>query len=398
MTLQTWTEVRAGSGLATFDIRLPFFGTMDTLNSPLIGRPFLLDAVYPSTKVLYGLGLKVTRKTYTYGFRLEKAFHSDKTMLTLNDRFKDHFTNGNKAFMGSVPTPFISYVNSPKNKAHFKLELPGKTSVYSSWPDFFDALGLAEYQVFERAMTGRGSGADVTKVFGYINDTLSNKTIEGDIVLESQTWKDMLGDVEPPEYVQVQIEIPETITASAYAAGPVGRNKLTDILGTLLTLLSKKCNLITNYIRVSNPDKNIVRFANSVLPQSGITIDLYLSPETAASFNVDSTGSYSFNLNITKAHDFMLAPEGTSPLTGKYPITILLIGFGQATSWVKGIGYCTHFGVMRQDGKKSISEGLAFTVDNFSLTVQLLDNFHQPIVFDHTVNMYFSIKFERPIK
>jgi hypothetical protein len=392
----------------------------------------------PPVTVRYGMGCVTTMTTNTYPFHIVTSVPRNNTSTKLSTKFYDHHRLAQAYFPLQEHLPRLYYVGEDvePEDPHFELELPPHTMFFTSSAMFWGAIGFtgatrespAAPWAGVRKIGGRLQRAASVMVYGYINKDLHETVVHrGNKVFPGQMLDSSLEQDAPmPGNMRFQMELiprPEQLLESAHAAG-VTKPELVVGLTRLLEEVRGACGLRSTQVDVQQGVKNVVEMTSRTMAGSKTRLILMLSDPLSAVLGHPLNLPLIFDLELPpKTIKIRLAPGPAEvaaaaaeaaaaagggaqlqqqqqttgrvdPFRGRYPVLIVLRGYGVSKTFVQDRGYLTPLG--RLEERKVVpvdGVGLEMAGSETVLSIEFLDCDRQPFVFERAMTANFIFDF-----
>jgi hypothetical protein len=388
--MHTRSKVLGGAKECGFEIRLPRFGSYEALYTPMNGE--VVDFAYrpKSSLALYGLAVSVTRERNSFPFTLMDPFGAAKSPKTVDARFKSHFKDTKDHFASSAAAPSIHFdVTTDAENPRFRLHLPPRSSLYSTYPGFWYLLGFEEpFKKQDVKIAGRG--ATGFEVYGFFNDNgdvALNK--QGSIFFPQVKFEDLLAGLPAnqaaaPAEVLIQAEIQKKSVKKIVVATPSETDRLTvqKALTELMSSTLAACNVDASarfkIYQVGADSLKIVTVPNARATDTAV--EVFFNSDLSTVLQWPKGQSLSFRLAEPLEQAFTVAPQQLDGFKGKYPVTVLMNGFGEARHWIAGRGYCSVLAVLREN-MPPLTMPVLFETDQYNLRLEFIDYATDTITF-----------------
>jgi hypothetical protein len=402
--LQVQTTAAKGESSAYFTIRLPRFGSLEILNSKMVGKVQSLLGRCVSPLIEYGLNLVVDRPENQFNFVLSDPFASSVKMESLTRRLREHFQNVVRHFEAAEVVPLL-WFDDTTNPRHprFKLRLPPRTAIYSTNPLFWEVLLMPKYDDKEGVQIKTRTETAKFQVFGYWNfsseDTITINGKRGHYpgVKFTDILDGLQNPEDPPAAVQVTVEFFNPIEKTLVSNGEhvVERLKMSQMIDLLLRQTSTYCNFnLDNLVSVSIVGQNTIRISNTILSNTTrIVLRVTLNEPVTRALGWPKNFPLRFPLNVATQYDFNFTEPSSDIFAGLYPVTVLLEGYGEAKHYIEGRGYSSVLGVLREN-QPPMWEPVIFETDYYNMRISFVDFASKLISFVNKSELNMIMHFE----
>ena len=388
--------------------------------------------------VRYAARVFVDVKTRTYPFSLVTVVVKNNTAKKLADKFTEHMGRGAVAYFPlHTHLPRLYYVGEDlePDDPHFEMEIPPFTMFYTSSPNFWAGIGFtgagrgaaAPWSV-QRKIGGRQKKMVTVMVHGFANTMMAGST--GPVVLRGERMypNQLLGASLPPgtpmgPSLQFQVEVMEMKEQEVDLTMRMGVTKHEVVVG--LTRLLEEARVYLGLenipIDVNQGYKNAVELTTTPHLDCKVRLFMTLADELSDALGHPRNLPLIFDFEMpSKTIEIrvpgdpqqlqapvlvgpaavVVAPQTTGrwdPFRGRYPILVVLRGYGHSKSFVRDSGYLTLLG--RVEERKGVVPaegiGMEITASQTVLSVEFLDCERQLVVFDRDMTANFIFDFVR---
>jgi hypothetical protein len=388
------TTVSKGASRAQFTVRLPRIGGYDLLNSSMSATVLSVTAVEEPVAIVYGLRLDVKRTDRFHSFVLSKPFAVGVAPHNLAKRLRQHLLAAKTKF--GVPAnsdQLVPSVGFDAQTLRFSVRMPPGAGLYSAFEYFWDLLGVAGAEQRDKVdMTNKGVKAAHT-VYGFWNQTQAAVTLTGDPHYANVTFADFLHglQVQSPDVVRMQVEVSAETFARVSTPGPRSKDFFTAsrVLEQLLNEASVKCGLDPDTFFATN-EHDSVSVTNRVLEGSGDEYKVTFEEDTALLLD-----AVDISFEAGEAAEFEMKPppvETRDAFAGRYPVTMLLQGSGQASHWIDTRGYCATLGTLHEKPRAVDAQSVVFDTDMMGLQLEFIDRNYDTVLFREEVTMTMMLR------
>jgi len=389
--------VLKGNQEAHFLIKFPRDGGYEGLYAKMLGVPKSMTGYYGPQQVRYGINMTVDREESFFSYTLEDPFGAGKNAETLDKRVRAHYRDSLLGFPLAEDTPSFFYDKSDKGNPRWLLTLPPKSAIYTSYAHFWELISIKGYTTMRQKRLRTRTQTGSFTVYGFWNGTSDVKQFRGGtfMPLEDFAGRLLLGDLQAPAQVQMQVELyPLAASSHMVSATPFEAVTAVANLEMVITEGGKRSNIdASKYIKVQHVGGTVIKISNVVVEDSDVTISMTFLSEMANAFKMARNRNYAFRLRQEKAYFFDATPRDADAFAGKYPVSILADSFGEAKSWIDGVGYCIPLGIMNGPRQMLMEQGLVFDMDNYNLRVRFIDNRNKIISFEDNAELHLILAF-----
>ena len=406
---QTFATVRQGQTHATFPISLPRNKGISDVNKKCLGTPKHIGFFGKPPNIDYRLEYAVLADSKTYSFQMKTGPQDKTTGKDMLQKLQNHLTK-----MGTEEYPLLfdhrlPYITYNEEVDRFEIDLPAKTSLYSSneflWPGLGFETNSALLSTTKDIGPKRGKKTR-TRVFGFFNldDTVGETVLAEKPMNLKDTMAEFL-NILPEEfgnYVTVQVEIsdgqlvPVELMNNRGTDKPVTKKEAIRQLTTLFDLARRRAGLRENLIDIVPGHDNIIYVTNRIFPKAGVGFTLLFSEAMSNALGITPGQLMTFNFEAPRTFQLSVQDSVSDPFTGKYPVQLRQCGFGEATSVREGNGTIAIIAFLNEktDRHPIISQGVVFTTDRTYLTVEFTDKNGDVIAFDRDLQIGMLLTFK----
>ena len=396
--------VRPGENLATFCIRLPRFTGLHSTNEKMLGQ--LVDLYATSTgnkRIPYNMTFWLEQEQRYYNFFIKTNLPQQNKISNVAAKLDTHFAAMEKEYPLMDELPSMTYNQDDDENPHFELELPPRTAMYSSSELFFNSLGFAKNQRIQRAareitVAGRGGKrTSVREVWGVFNRTAAHLLVLGDPIFPGGTMDAEVPEEAFPAQMHIQVEILNSgqLELQMPDGEPEEQEVTTDNAARLLDLqferIRERLHLKVNPLEVITGRDGLIYIGNRASPGSHLRLLLRFNDRMSEAFGWVPGQTIVFPLETARTYDINIAGPRDDPFEGLYPINLKMSSYGQAISYVDGVGYTAVMGWLRDrtDKRSLISSSNIYVADGSYITIEFLDKFDNRVVFkdEHKITM-----------
>jgi hypothetical protein len=401
----TRASLARNSSLAYFPIGMPRSAGLVHLHEKMLGRPESLVAKARPAKVKYGFAASLVLDSNYYDFATVDLFRKDKTFDTANIILRTHMgPDLVEHFDVFENVPKLTFDSEDPEAAHFILELPPRSGLYSGYDGFFPALGFDPSAVtLGDARLGLSKSRSktrlpaLTKVYGIWNRSGKAVTLRSEDLGQGDSPFSNLGGLSVPKDIRLQVfmDNPAVATLSMANQYDLSQTQFLSSMDFLLQELKRDFGLTETPIDMAASSKDTVTMANKhiLMKDNDATLRLVLNDSTSAALRMALKKTITFVFSRPSAYAIdTRGREEMDPLEGKYPVTLMSHGFGVSDCWVAGRGYMTTLGTVRE-GMPVLSDGALFETDNMMLMLELFDSTLTPLALDYDVDLYMMLRF-----
>jgi len=356
--------------------------------------PFSMSCWLEFDKTLFPFGLKTSDAA------------SNKAQ-NLDEKFRGHM----KDFAAQLPllqtVPVLSYNQDDPMACFFELELPPRTAFYTTNPLLFEGLrmdGNVEYHQAWRMIGAKGRRPTNKDVMGFFNEGNATMSIQGDVIQPGMAVDAMVKEGRFPPMTYCQVEMLNTAPVRLWNVEgeaidqPATRENAVRVFQYMFDIMRRALDLTANMIDVAATGEDTVTIRNRATPGANIRLVVRLNPELERAIDWPRGRLLEFPLDTVRTFDLKFKSTHAHPFLGAdlFPVTMRAACFGNAVSYVQGVGEMTILGILDERGSKYpvLSSGLLFSTDLTYLTVEFLDRHYRRIVFvdGHEIGMIMKFK------
>jgi hypothetical protein len=391
------SNVRAGDVRAHLTLRLPRTGGLDKLNSSMEATVRSINVVTRTPSIVYGLRVTVQRNDNMHPFVLRDPFQDDKAPRDLSRRFRDRVALTRTAFPLALRVPIVKYDDQTDlDNPRYTITLPPNSAIYSTYEHFWSLLGIEGASVKATQQIKGRVGA--FNVYGFWNIDPRTIHVIGVPMYKEFVFADLLPAFnivqQPPNEVQMQIELQDRISSTARSVNPLLVDVVTAAreIGKLIINACVRCNFeVARVLTVTSVDKNVV-LTMAGIAGSTTTVEIAFDIITARRMQQ----AVPFVLEVGRAEQRvleMLVTPSTDIFRDKYPVSVLLHGVGEASSWFDSRGYVSLLCILYDSPSRIDEVNVIFETDFLGVQLEFIDRHYNTIEFpeDATLSLMFRL-------
>jgi len=401
------SQVRANDQTATFIFSLPRWAGLGSIDCPNWATP--LNVTFTSTTVRQlpfsvAFWLEFDKATYPFGIKTDNP--AANTAQNLETKFKEHF----KDFATQLPLcqrlPNLSYNTDDPMACFFELELPPRTSFYTSNPLLFQGLNMDKDIMYIEAMrpiAPKNRNPTMKAVYGFFNAQGAPMLVQGNVIGPGTSIDVMVREGKKfPAMTICQIEMLNTAPLQLLQLPGEPRVQLASrdnavrVLQLVFDHIRRALHLSANMIDVTATAEEVVSITNRSTQGAGVTLCVQMNGELAEAVGLGDRRLLEFPLDTVRTIDMRFRSADSHPFSSTdFPVIVRAFCHGNATSYVQGVGEMTILAILDEKEAKFpvLSSGLLFSSDMTYLTVQFLDRHFLPITFTDGYEIAMIVKF-----
>jgi hypothetical protein len=371
-------------------------------------------ATLPVQAISFQTKVTIRHSRKTFPFRLQTPFRDPRTVERLAELLEGHFDTATALFPWAPVHPRLWYNQDDPDDPHFVATLPPYTAIYTTYSPFFPALRLPGQRAAQRKIGGRGTAVVVTDCYGFFN--ASNQTIHvrsTEAVMSSLPSNLLLPlllrpDLGNPPNVQIQVEhydVNNKLQVLTMPHAIDGKAKAMELLNEFLMSLVLDYNFPGLRIEVSSGPYQTVYLTTQRIemqPAPGfpnepidiIKFNVQFSAAVSEALGLDPNDVLSFTLGEAASHTLSIRSGNTDAFKDKFPITAVCQTYGDASSYIHGLGYVSLLGIMPKAGVEFHSKGMVLETDLLNLTLRFYDRDARQIAFLQDTEIHLTFDFE----
>ena len=409
---QTFASVRRGQNYATFPISLPRNVGISDVNQEYLGIPRHIGYWGKIPNINYALDYTISHERKTASFSILTGPLQKTTGHDVAEKLKTHFNEMSKQFptLASKKLPFILYNTETAGQEKFEIDLPPRTSVYSSSEYLFPSLGFAGHPNLlskTKDIGPKGGTPARAKVWGFFNNSdVKSEYYEGVKTMPAKMTMAERVDVDAeafPKSMTLQAEVGDVGFVRVLLLGnrgmdrPVTKEEVVLQLTAHLEMARRKAGLKENPFEIVPGDDNKILLTNKAFPGSGVSMSLAFTEEMGRALNLTPRQYLQFDLNVVRGYTLKVQDVMREPFVGRFPVQMRMCGFGRASSVREGKGTIPIFAFLNDKSDKHpiISQGAVFNTDRTMLQIEFTDCAGEMIVFEQDFQISMLLTFKK---
>lgn len=407
MSNQTHATVRRGDTCASFPVSLPRSNGISSVNKRHRATPANLLCTGQAGNIDYSVFYRAELDKRTASFSVMTGARQRTSAQDMDRKMQGHFADIGSKFPLLHPRllPRIEYDDEMVHAERFQLVLPPRTAIYSTSELFFPSLGFRDHpnlRVLWKQVGNRPTTAQ-TRVYGFYNASETDSFIveSTEIMPPKMTMAERLGDGAVfPNQMGVQLQMERLNFRELYLANNEGLNvpvNLTEAVNHLTLLLEQAriaAGLTMNLIDVVAGTGNTIYLTNRVFPEGGVSLTLFFPIQVSRALGLRDMQVLNFNFDVVRTFELNVKDKVPDPFQGRYPVHAVMCGFGEANSYLEGVGTVPIFATLIEGRKKPLSDGAVIQNDRTYLTLEFRDREGERIAFQdaYVISMLLNFK------